>query len=390
MPGSTYYGNNSYTIYYAGNLPIIFSAPHGGPLAPSEIPDRTYGETVTDTRTKEMAQYVGQEIFSLTGKYPHVIINNLKRIKLDANRDSLEAAQGNPSALYAWKEYCSFINSARQKITKDFTKGLYIDLHGHGHTIQRFEIGYLLSSSELNKSNYELNIGNYVNKTSIKSLVKNNTQSLALTDYLRGQYSLGNYFELAGYPAVPSPLNPSPENNPYFSGGYSSELYGSYYSGTIDGIQIEHNYEGVRNSTANVTAYAKKLALVILDFMKYHYQFDFITDVADKEEVTTEYTLSQNYPNPFNPETVITYSLPVSSTVSLKIYDFLGREVATLFNGEQEAGTHYSRFSIRHLPAGNRATTLASGVYFYQLKVSNRSTGNERSFIQTKKMILMK
>ena len=390
MPGATYYGNNSYTIYYAGNLPIIFSAPHGGPLTPAEIPDRTSGETVTDTRTKEMAQYVWQEVFALTGKYPHVIINNLKRIKMDANRDSIEAALGNPFALYAWKEYHSFIASASEKIRKDFSKGLYIDLHGHGHTIQRFEIGYLLSASELNKSNNELNAGSYVNKTSIKSLVKNNTKSLLLTDYLRGQYSLGNFFELAGYPAVPSPLNPSPENNPYFSGGYSTELYGSYNSGNIDGIQIEHNYDGVRNSDTNVRAYAKKLAQVILDFLKYHYQFDFISGVDSNNEIEREFSLSQNYPNPFNPETIITYRLPASSNVTLKVYNFLGQEVATLQNGEMEAGIHHSTFSALNSPDGNRSAPLASGVYFYQLRVRNSGTGAENSSILTKKMILMK
>lgn len=89
--------------------------------------------------------------------------------------------------------------------------------------------------------------------------------------------------------------------------------------------------------------------------------------------VPGEYKLNQNYPNPFNPSTVIEYSIPVKSNVTLKIYDILGREVANLVNGEIAAGNHSIEFD---------ASKLASGTYFYQLKAG--------SFTQTNKMILLK
>ena len=85
-----------------------------------------------------------------------------------------------------------------------------------------------------------------------------------------------------------------------------------------------------------------------------------------------EFSLSQNYPNPFNPSTVISYQLAVNSKVSLKVYDVLGNEVATLVNEEKPAGKYQVKFN----------TQLASGVYFYQLRAGN--------FVQTKKFILMK
>ena len=90
-------------------------------------------------------------------------------------------------------------------------------------------------------------------------------------------------------------------------------------------------------------------------------------------EVPKEFSLSQNYPNPFNPSTVIGFKLAVNSFASLKVYDLLGREAATLVNENLKAGTYEFDFD------GNK---LSSGVYYYKL-----ATG---SFVETKKMILIK
>jgi hypothetical protein len=104
------------------------------------------------------------------------------------------------------------------------------------------------------------------------------------------------------------------------------------------------------------------------------------TGVAPIENglVPMRFSLSQNYPNPFNPSTVISYQLPVSSQVTLKVYDVLGNEVATLVNGRQEAGNYTVPFSAI---SGN-TSTFASGVYFYRLEAG--------SFVSTKKFVLMK
>ena len=87
----------------------------------------------------------------------------------------------------------------------------------------------------------------------------------------------------------------------------------------------------------------------------------------------TDFQLEQNYPNPFNPSTTITYQLPIASNVSLKVFDMLGREVATLVNERQNAGQYQVRFD---------ATRLASGMYFYRLQAGG--------YIETKKMMLVK
>ncbi|NWG27485.1 MAG: T9SS type A sorting domain-containing protein [Ignavibacteriaceae bacterium] len=90
-------------------------------------------------------------------------------------------------------------------------------------------------------------------------------------------------------------------------------------------------------------------------------------------ETVIEYSLSQNYPNPFNPTTTINYSIKTTGLVTLKVYDMLGVEVASLVNENQEAGNYSVTFNASELP---------SGIYFYTL-----TSGN---FIVTKKLILLR
>lgn len=94
---------------------------------------------------------------------------------------------------------------------------------------------------------------------------------------------------------------------------------------------------------------------------------------AISDVVPDQYSLEQNYPNPFNPSTTIRYSLPEASEVSLKIYNVLGMEVATLVNQQQTSGQYEASFD---------ASRLASGIYFYTLETSGVSI--------SKKMMLLK
>jgi len=100
---------------------------------------------------------------------------------------------------------------------------------------------------------------------------------------------------------------------------------------------------------------------------------DVVTAIAANNEIPDVYSLSQNYPNPFNPTTILSYQLPKSSLVTLKIYDVLGREVETLVNTRESAGKYSVTFD---------ASRFASGVYFYNLRAG--------SFVKTGKMLLLK
>jgi len=102
--------------------------------------------------------------------------------------------------------------------------------------------------------------------------------------------------------------------------------------------------------------------------------FDAPTGIKNSgNNIPKSYRLDQNYPNPFNPSTTISYSLPKSGMVTLKVFDILGREVAVLLNGYKTSGVYNIKFD---------ASKLKSGVYFYRLTAG--------SFVSTRKLILLK
>ena len=109
-----------------------------------------------------------------------------------------------------------------------------------------------------------------------------------------------------------------------------------------------------------------------------------IVGVADESGVPTAYALQQNYPNPFNPTTTIRYALPYQSSVTLRVFDVVGREVSTLVNGVMSAGYH----EVNWNSTNSQGSILSSGMYFYRLE-ARPSDGGE-AFVQLKKMMLLK
>jgi hypothetical protein len=91
--------------------------------------------------------------------------------------------------------------------------------------------------------------------------------------------------------------------------------------------------------------------------------------LVDQMTVPGEYALHQNYPNPFNPTTVISYQLIANSLVTLRVYDVLGREIATLVKGEQKPGYYVVQWN----GLDNQGKRVASGVYFYRMQTDNFS-----------------
>jgi lysophospholipase L1-like esterase len=107
------------------------------------------------------------------------------------------------------------------------------------------------------------------------------------------------------------------------------------------------------------------------------------TNVNETElrTIPTGIVLQQCYPNPFNPSTNISFSLPTKSFVSLKIFDLIGREVATLVSEEMSAGRYSKKWN---------AENISSGVYFYRLQVRQTSGGQAGTFTETKKLVLLR
>ncbi len=95
--------------------------------------------------------------------------------------------------------------------------------------------------------------------------------------------------------------------------------------------------------------------------------------ITEENLIPKEFDLKQNYPNPFNPSTTIEYTIPENSRVTLKIYDILGKEVATLVDKDQNSGSYIVVWD---------AQSLSSGIYFYRITAGN--------YTDTKRMVLKK
>ena len=129
-------------------------------------------------------------------------------------------------------------------------------------------------------------------------------------------------------------------------------------------------------------------------------EFGQLVSVHNSDDKLNSYSLSQNYPNPFNPTTKIKFKIPNSPLnpspyqgegnrerfVTLKVYDVLGKEIASLVCEEKPAGTYEVEFNIH----SGFDRNLPSGVYFYRLQVFDPESSSGQSFVETKKMVLMK
>ena len=275
--GQTYQGRNGYTTYYPGNIPLILSIPHGGDITPSEISNRTYGVTVTDSNTVELGIAIRNYFYANYNIRPYLIINNLKRTKLDANRDRVEAAQGNIYAERAFDEFHFYIENAREDIISKFGTGVLFDIHGHGINPDGFNdlrtwIGYLLTSDELDNSNDYIDQNISINDVSIYSLLNSSGQSLS--DLLSGPSSLGALFEENNYGALPSPESRSPEGMRYFSGGYNTFRYGTNRNFNFSSIQLEFPFQGLRDTPQSRNLFAATFVELVQEYYLIHLNID--------------------------------------------------------------------------------------------------------------------
>jgi len=128
-----------------------------------------------------------------------------------------------------------------------------------------------------------------------------------------------------------------------------------------------YSFEDLSPFTKDYTIYYR------LKQVDFNGKFSYSKTISVEFNTLKDFALEQNYPNPFNPSTIVKYNIQEVGLVSLKVYDVLGKEVATLVNEEKAVGNHDVTFNAGNLP---------SGIYFYTIKVGK--------FIDTKKMILLK
>ena len=252
-----------YTEVQYGNMPLIISVPHGGTDEPAPIPDRTCTgiTTVTDSRTIELANVIDSVCKADYSVQPHLVICYLKRTKIDQNRDMPEATCSNPALTVYWNNYHLSIDTCINRILNKYPSALFIDLHGHGHTKQRLELGYLISDDDLRNP-----AGIVSSSTSIYHLLQQNT-SLNINQLLTGVNAFGTLMANRSFPAVPSQQDPAPlTGDPYFDGGYNTQRFtGSFYPKTF-GWQMESNFTGVRNTQTSRIAFAKAFLQSIMQY----------------------------------------------------------------------------------------------------------------------------
>ncbi len=182
----------------------------------------------------------------------------------------------------------------------------------------------------------------------------------------------GRVVDNAGNPVAGTMVLATDQNQEVYSYGITNANGNYTISGLIPGSYSitpeKYDYNSTQSSDVTVdynTAYSATASFSITP--------ESVTSVKQSSNTVTNFVLNQNYPNPFNPTTVISYSIPNETRVTLRVYNILGKEVATLVNGEKPAGNYNIIFN---------GSNLASGVYFYQLTAGN--------FMATKKLMLIK
>lgn len=257
--GDEFFGANNWLEVHVGDMPLVISAPHGGMLDPSSIPDRSCSgiTTVTDSRTVDLAFAIEQRVQSVTGESPYMIVAHIRRRKIDLNRDVQQATCGNARMITLWEEYHEQIERALARAIERHGYAIYIDLHGHGHTKQRLELGYAITGANLRAiDNDPDEAARFGPRSSLANLLA--MSDLQFLDMLTGDEAFGTLAHAAGAPSVPSKQDPAPlSGDAYFNGGYNTGRYtGPLYS-RVFGWQIETN-NGFRTAGSDGGAAARQ------------------------------------------------------------------------------------------------------------------------------------
>ena len=272
-PGDIITDSQGYISYRVGNMPIIITVPHDGSLTPSTFPNRTGSSARAENTRKVAEQFAYFFNANSNGLYPHIIYNNISRSKLDPDLNQMDGAQGNSYANLSYGTYHSFLQTAIDSVEAYFDAGILLNLVEHNHSNQKVELGYLLSASDLDLTNLQLN--SYSAQSSVSQIADISTSSFA--EVIRGYNSLGTLIVGRSYTsndvtysfeAVPTLDNPTIGSTDYSSGGYTIAQYGSSNGGKINGIDVATPFAGFRD---NANAY-RALAVILEESVKIFYQ----------------------------------------------------------------------------------------------------------------------
>jgi len=266
--------DENYVEYIEGSLPIILSAPHGGTYTPNYIQNRQNGIFDLDNNTKELTHEIMDQFLQQTHAYPHTVLMNLSRTKVDANRAVEEALDNQGKALHSYHSFHNFIKDAKVKVHSTYQKGLYIDIHGQSHTHKHIEFGYLLFNDTLKLNDSELL--EHQEYSSIKTLGKFSNK--CFIEQIKGESSLSGLMQERDFKTIPSKTMPYAKCGNYFEGAYNTKTYSSQDNGTISAIQAEFPYIGCRDNKKNRQKTAKAFVESLIEFMHIHFDINLKKD----------------------------------------------------------------------------------------------------------------
>eukprot|EP01118_Nematostelium_gracile_P012348 TRINITY_DN4502_c0_g1_i1.p1 TRINITY_DN4502_c0_g1~~TRINITY_DN4502_c0_g1_i1.p1 ORF type:complete len:498 (+),score=113.84 TRINITY_DN4502_c0_g1_i1:31-1494(+) len=277
----TYCGRNQYCEYIEGNIPIVLGVPHGGFLKPNEISNRTSGVLEGDDDTIDLALKMFISLVNVCSKeenikLPHIVINHLDRIKMDANRNMKDAIEQNSKGQQfveqTWREYHTFIDVACRKASTAIGFAHFFDIHGNDMSIKTM-LGYLTRKVIWENEMSELIAD--LSKNSMRNLVAKKKNQEAVMDLFTGKNSLGHWMLQKGFECTPYGDRPFDWGGKgYYNGGYTTLRHGSYYAGNcVNATQFE-TPKSVRANEDIRRRYGEAFSLAVVNFFQQHYHFN--------------------------------------------------------------------------------------------------------------------
>lgn len=254
-----------------GDIPIVISVPHGGNIRSDQLPNRegcSGAVVVLDSYTLALADAVEKQFLEKYNLRPTIVKTYLSRRHIDQNRDLAESiCEDHPEMISAWHWYHNHLDSAVRWTSEKHNQVLFIDLHAHGHSNQRLELGYGLTIAEIGKVYSGIELEELMTKSTMANY-KNINKDVGLQDLLIGDEAFGTLMHTKGVPSVPSKQNPYlMSNEDYFNGGYNSRFYTSVDYPKSYGWQIEVNSQA-RNTPERQQAFAKAFVESVVHLLK--------------------------------------------------------------------------------------------------------------------------
>ncbi|WP_461534029.1 hypothetical protein [Sinomicrobium sp.] len=204
--GDVVYSENEYVELVVGDIPLVITVPAGGSLEPEEVPDRDCPSisTAAYPQSLEIARAIQQEMKDTYGKTPFVVINHLKRTKLDVNREIDQGTCYNPEVIPAYEAYHDFIDTSLKMAVRDFGSAFFIDVLTHARVTGRLELAYSVTRNQIGKISTGHELEDIAPLSSMINLLEDNEGKFDIQDVVIGDNAFGTLMADREIASVPS------------------------------------------------------------------------------------------------------------------------------------------------------------------------------------------